>query len=652
MPHEKAAEQNPASTISDNPVPRIENIEIIELIGSGGMALLYKARHKQLDRIVAVKVLSNLAMTGEEAVRRFQKEARLTSRCNHPNIVKTISFGISQDGQPYLVLEYLEGISLQAVLKQEGRLSLQKFKDVFLPVLAALEEAHQQGLIHRDIKPANIMIGKTDSGTDTVKLVDFGIAKVFDGEVSDPQRLTRSNTLVGSPVYMSPEQCEGKALDGRSDLYSLACVMYETLRGEPPYTGESSLDLMRKHSLAPPPADLHRKVEITEELAGVIISGLAKDPCARPQTAHAFTAGLNAALDKCELERVPALKSSCSCGKLSRKSLATAGLIVLSTLICVALAGRQHKLWWPQVNASKAGLLNQPAGTSGEKSTKDLLSREEKEYLKQKARSLARSEKHGDPEKISEGLHDVSFFYVEHAMWTEAEPLLKRRLDFETNRLGHHNDLVEASAVFDLGITYLHTNRAPEAELLLKRSLQIREKILGKNYLEVAKVLANLADLYESQNKVGQAEEMNREALSRAQAAINENAGGGITLVSDYVRQYDGFSTKLDSRSDKIYDYVAQLARFYARHGKYGEAVPYYEQSLDIAEKVQRKQAVPAMAGELADCYKQLKRYGEAEAEYKFALAKWKELGGPEPAVLSLINKGLKECRIDGGGQQ
>ena len=149
--------------------PEIESLEILELLGKGGMSLVYKARQKQLDRIVAVKVLSKLAVRGEDGIKRFQNEAKLTSTLDHPNIVKTISFGVSRDEQPYLVMEYLEGLSLADDLKQHGRLKLQKFKEVFLPALSALNQAHEAGLVHRDIKPGNIMICRNDAGAETVK---------------------------------------------------------------------------------------------------------------------------------------------------------------------------------------------------------------------------------------------------------------------------------------------------------------------------------------------------------------------------------------------------------------------------------------------------------------------------------------------------
>lgn len=318
--------------------PEIESIEIFELLGKGGMSLVYRARQKELDRIVAVKVLSKLAVRGEDALKRFQKEAKITSTLEHPNIVKTISFGVSRDEQPYLVMEYLEGMSLADDLKQNGRLRLQKFKDVFLPALSALNQAHQFGLIHRDIKPGNIMICRNENGAETVKLVDFGISKAFGESEGETEMLTRSGAVLGSPTYMSPEQCQGKPLDGRSDLYSMACVMYETLSGEPPFTGESLLEVMQKHSAEPPPtvSDLSRKIDIRKELATVTLWGLAKDPAARPQTASEFAKKLNEVLERITLDKVPRLKIAA--GQGAKRAYLAAFLLAL--LVVIALLGR------------------------------------------------------------------------------------------------------------------------------------------------------------------------------------------------------------------------------------------------------------------------------------------------------------------------
>ncbi len=266
---------------------------------------MYKARQMGLDRVVAVKVLSGLVLEPEKQ-KRFQNEARVLAGFDHPNIVKNLSYGVSKDGQAYIVMEFLEGKSLSDELSENGRLSLQKFRDIFLPLLSALSFAHDQGLVHRDIKPGNIML--LNNGQ--VKLVDFGIAKVFAEDEPEAQHLTATGALLGSPNYMSPEQCTGKKVDWRSDIYSISCVMYESLCGEPIFSGGSPLEVMQKHTSSPLPStvELSRKIDLRKELIDLILSGLNKEPEKRIQSASELANKLKSLLDNTTLSKVPRLK--------------------------------------------------------------------------------------------------------------------------------------------------------------------------------------------------------------------------------------------------------------------------------------------------------------------------------------------------------
>lgn len=203
--------------------PNIQDLEILGSIGSGGMASVFKARQANLDRIVAVKILSKSTLTDEKGRERFRREARVCASLNHPNIVKILSFGITEADEPYLVMEHLEGKVLTDEINNHAPLTFRRFQSLFIPLLSALQEAHKAGIVHRDVKPANIMICSED-GVETIKLLDFGIAKIFQDETA--QNLTRTGAVVGSPSFMSPEQCKGESsIDGRSDIYSISCIM-------------------------------------------------------------------------------------------------------------------------------------------------------------------------------------------------------------------------------------------------------------------------------------------------------------------------------------------------------------------------------------------------------------------------------------------
>lgn len=313
-------------------------LKILQSLGRGGMSIVYKARQLELDRIVAVKVISS--KVSEETLKRFQNEAKLTSKLEHPNIVKTLSFGITSRGLPYLVLEYIEGRSLADYLKEKGRLSYGEFKNIFLPVLQALAHAHEKGLLHRDLKPGNIMILSDDSAEENVKVVDFGIAKVMqpDDYSGEMQQLTKTGSVLGSPAYMSPEQCQGLELDQRSDLYSLACVMYESFLGKTPFLGDSVLELMGKHvnEALPTVAELQKTIELDREISALILRALAKDPASRPASAAEFYSKLSSALGGLSSDRIPELYTTALRQKKFIDKLRAAGIVIALAALVTA----------------------------------------------------------------------------------------------------------------------------------------------------------------------------------------------------------------------------------------------------------------------------------------------------------------------------
>jgi serine/threonine protein kinase len=261
-----------------------DRYRILELVGHGGMGAVYRAEHVQLQRTVAVKLLLGEFNVESQAFKRFQQEARTASMLDHPNIVSVHDFGMVGARQPYLAMDYVPGISLDDVLEQIGILPLDRFRHIFAQACDALDHAHLAGVVHRDIKPSNLMLVQKRKDPDFLKIVDFGLVKLmsFDGD----EKLTSSNTIVGSPLYMSPEQCRGLELDQRSDIYSLGCVMYRALSGTLPVHGESPLDTLYKHVSEEPLliSQANPKVVIPPALEMVIMKALSKKPDARQQT--------------------------------------------------------------------------------------------------------------------------------------------------------------------------------------------------------------------------------------------------------------------------------------------------------------------------------------------------------------------------------
>ncbi len=261
----------------------LDQYEIIRTIGEGGAGVVYEALQLASERIVAIKMLPDTELIDESSLQRFKREAKTTSALDHPNIVKIFSFGIAENSRPYFVMEFLKGQTLAQELKQNGPLTLARFQHVFLQVVSALEYAHSNGVVHRDIKPGNIMLC-TDEKIETSKLLDFGIAR-NDNESAE-HKLTKTGALVGSPAYMSPEQCKGQKLDYRTDIYSLGCVMYEALCGNPPFAAENSVNVLMMHinDVVPPMESVRNDLELPPRLPGLIYSCLEKDPTQRPQS--------------------------------------------------------------------------------------------------------------------------------------------------------------------------------------------------------------------------------------------------------------------------------------------------------------------------------------------------------------------------------
>jgi serine/threonine protein kinase len=271
-----------------------DRYKVLSLLGSGGMGSVYKVEDKTLGKIFAVKVLSPKLTEDQAAFRRFSQEAKASGELNHPNINNVYEQGTTDSGAPFLVMDYLEGETLCDILKKEGRLQYERAIDIFEQICQALEQAHNKGVIHRDVKPSNIIIVPSEGGGELVKVVDFGIAKVLPATDNKTAQLTQTGEIFGSPLYMSPEQCNGENLDARSDIYSLGCTMFETLTGRAPFAATNPFKVMMNQVQMPPPAmrSAAPKLEVPSALEAIIMTCLEKKPADRYQTVSALQADL------------------------------------------------------------------------------------------------------------------------------------------------------------------------------------------------------------------------------------------------------------------------------------------------------------------------------------------------------------------------
>jgi serine/threonine-protein kinase len=268
-----------------NEPPRVfsERYELNHLIARGGMAEVYRAHDRLLDRPVALKVLFPELSVDRSFVERFRREAQAAANLSHPNIVPVFDWG-EDSGTYFIVMEFIDGRPLSAILKSAGPLSADRTADIGAHVAAALGYAHKHGVIHRDVKPGNVLI--TDEGQ--VKVTDFGIARAINTEES----LTQTGAVMGTATYFSPEQAEGIGVDARSDIYSLGVVLFEMVTGRPPFLGDTPVAVASKHVRDHPPAPRELNPSIPPTFEAIILKAMAKDPAHRYATAEDLRADL------------------------------------------------------------------------------------------------------------------------------------------------------------------------------------------------------------------------------------------------------------------------------------------------------------------------------------------------------------------------
>jgi serine/threonine-protein kinase len=331
-----------------------------ERLGEGGMGRVYRATHLLIERTVAVKVLNSNLVTDEEAKERFRREARAAGRLRHTNAVAVTDFGQTADGLVYIVMELLEGQSLREVLVREAPLDAARAVSLMLQVSAAVGAAHDAGVIHRDLKPANIFVVQREHAPPVVKVLDFGIAKLAADVVEDGElnTLTQTGIMIGTPRYMSPEQCDGAKLTPASDVYSLGIILYELLTGSTPFTGTSPLALALQHSSRPPRPPRELRPSIPAEIEAVALKALDKKPEERPSDANEFRRMLYAAAERAGLEHAAAYTAPTAQMLRAASTESPSGRLVLDI-------ERMREQRAAQANIRETTLLAETSGTGG-----------------------------------------------------------------------------------------------------------------------------------------------------------------------------------------------------------------------------------------------------------------------------------------------
>jgi serine/threonine protein kinase len=600
----------------------IEQYKIVQVLGRGGMSIVYKAVHFFLSNTVAIKTMHAHLVTEPQSVMRFKQEAQAATQLDHPNIIKVSGFGITsgEAPQPYIIMDYLEGNSLSELIKQKGQLPVSNCLKIFIQICSALAHAHNKGIIHRDLKPSNIMLVEKDGNREFVKLVDFGIAKVLSQEGEQAHRLTQTGEVFGSPMYMSPEQCMGRPVDKRSDVYALGCVLYEALSGKPPHQGNSVFETFHKHitaipaCLAIPEADK----ALVDRLDAIVFRALEKEPAKRYQTMAQLEADLHAALETAGLTSTSFQEGLAKRRRSIIRFVSGAPrAVVIMALVLTTLCGTGVLFWWKcgwfiaakhefqtpptrwlaylpsrynrlkKTAAERLQILDSgAAGLNMARATKDPYSPEMIKLWKDRAKVCAQldapaeelqaweevvkgyisssSEYKSDPEygRAAEALGDC---YLNQDNVRAALPLLKDAEDLR-ERLGATYGAAQTPRLYlEIGYIYSRLSKFSEAEVALYLSInQLTQGVTGVRALDerqLAIAFALQGDVYKRQGKWLKADQSYKSAeedMKKTQFKHSGNFLNEIALVRAYVNLKSGHYAEASKLFESALPYAKQ----------------------------------------------------------------------------------------------
>ena len=525
--------------------------QVVAYLGRGGMSTVYKALDMSTGRTVALKILHAELLSDTTRVQRFTQEAKTYRNLRHDHIVKTYDFFMDDAERHCLVMEYHEGKNLSEVLSDTGRLSVRRAIKVFSEICSALDHAHAQGIVHRDLKPSNIALVETENDGDYVKVLDFGIAKLMPNDDNTQLGLTQTGEIVGSPLYMSPEQCMAKPIDHRSDIYSLGCLMYEALTGEPPLMGGNVYETfhMQTHDRPRPLGDIRPEFKNGTQFEFIILKAMAKNPRHRYQTMNEL---------KTALEQVGAFSSGSGIKKLvtkyqqrkirerAAKGKGIPAVVAASVTAVVVIAcgflfqDRIKQIIVPadqRFNNAIVAYRNafdqgeyEVAETEANKALK-VASEERKQWqipaLKNLVDLYRIQGRIKDSEKLESEIEQLQQPKFKSIAKTEKK-LLNRleNMSSESEEVEEIEDI--CFQLIDVAQNYIDNQQWSEARSVLKRTLAIAKKSLGEKSLVVAGLIDNLT-LLDLKDNLDEKYPLLEQNLADAVAGRQAVAGGEST---------------------------------------------------------------------------------------------------------------------------
>ena len=606
-----------------------DKYQILEKLGAGGMGLVYKAKHLLMKRLVAIKLMLPQFAASATALKRFRQEAQAASHLNHPNILKVYDFGVTPQGLPYLVMDLLEGTNLSAELTKHNYLPLDRALNIFVQTCAALHHAHQKGVIHRDLKPGNIMMVDYDDHHDVVQIVDFGMAKILSAMDGENEELTKTGEVFGSPMYMSPEQCMGRELDGRSDIYSLGCVMYRTLTGKPAVAGASAMECFNKHATALPAgfAEVAPELMLPPSLEAIIFKAMAKEVEGRQESMAQLRDELLAELGLVA-DISGSMQTSTSMVKISHSQSNPASTSAsmpgsasanngagqagddnsrtqLTSNNMARLPARQSRVletsmsqMQPSPKAARKGMIW--ASVAG------VLIIGAAVILMPKGAN--KSDSPGDvPADQADGVSKEDYAQLvkqgqasfDHGDYTEALKKFKFALE-KARSSGDYDHVAEVRMA--LGRTYVEIQDLDDGQKEFQEILKIRESEKKLTALDASESMNELGKIYRAKGQYSQAQKLFNRALAIRQtytgpdhAAVAETLAdlGNLALAQKQFKK----ATELLAQAEKVASSTQGLAdlnqanifsaigQAYQLQGQFDKATTYYEKALAIREK-------------------------------------------------------------------
>lgn len=552
-PHQQDAETSQISRLAESAklVGAVldDRFEVLELIGHGGMGAVYRGRQISIDRPIAIKVLQAGSM-GSHAAKRFGMEAKAAGSVTHPNLVTVHDYGLTPGGQPYLVMDLAVGTTLDKLIKQSGRIEGAQAISIFKQICCGLAYAHANGIIHRDLKPSNVIVSLPASQTNSerggpgpgstartsgifaahnlqCKIVDFGIAKLIDQEM--PQHLTQTGEICGSPYYMSPEQSLGLPIDQRSDVYSLGCLMYETLTGKVPFKGENAMQTLMKHvhDEAQPFAQVCPEASISADLEAIVRRAMAR----KADDRYASVDDISADLDCLTKGEPPAFASAAQAKKATKIKNSAAAVITKAAIGCLlilALCTIGGFIWLNtprgQYIATKVLVETPREGGLGWGSDEQwLLTASRYRLQKQDSSALAivdclkmRGSVRNNPILFSRTLMETGRIYSDQKQMVLAKQMfLQACVTFVQEGKKEADFAVEAKAHGNYQALEQRANLAVEYFKLAQEPL---EAVAGKNDFRVLQLLSKIAFCYSLEKHTDDAIAVYKDAIARARS--------------------------------------------------------------------------------------------------------------------------------------